>query len=588
MKHKSVGILFFFFVLVFTLLLPLWAMAVESTCPEAILPVGALNRGETDAAVYADDSGSARNGKMLRKEQWNILGVSGKYYHISMDGREGYAVKSRVTLSGKESGTPLPAARDSSVSLKQYMYTTAQAKTIVLQGTVQWDAPVDTLFFFLWDERLQRVEQCAAIAVETPSASFDLSAVKRKLEFQSVSAGEKTVVLEAAAEGELFEVYRCPIYVRGKFKPVRTINDQCKLEGNGVKKGQFGKSWTPTASKPELTVHFPASGEAALMTFAWRKPPQLFSVAFYSRENQLLAEEAYVTGFYADAVSVPDGSERAVIRMEDTDNAMIGLCVYDQNHPDQAVQQWKPVPEKLDLMVFSAHQDDELLFLGGTIPYACALGADVGVVYMTNGGRSRYAEALDGLWTAGLRAHPIFMNWRDQKVNSINIAMKTWSQNGVDPVMEIVRLLRRYKPEVIVTQDLNGEYGHTQHKLTAKLVTDAVPLAKDPDYDQESAAQWGTWEVKKLYLHLYGVNRIEMDWDQPLEENGVITPLYLAQAAYDKHRSQQGAYNIDTHGKQYNNRLFGLYYSAVGADEEKNDFFEHITLHETQNAALTD
>ena len=54
-------------------------------------------------------------------------------------------------------------------------------------------------------------------------------------------------------------------------------------------------------------------------------------------------------------------------------------------------------------------------------------------VYMTNGGRSRYTEAMEGLWTAGLRTHPIFMNWRDQKVKSYKTALKTWSQHGVDP-----------------------------------------------------------------------------------------------------------------------------------------------------------
>jgi len=243
------------------------------------------------------------------------------------------------------------------------------------------------------------------------------------------------------------------------------------------------------------------------------------------------------------------------------------------------VQKWQPVPEKLDLMVISPHQDDELLFYGGTIPYACHRGADVGVVYMTNCGRSRYSEAMDGLWTAGLRTHPIFMHWQDQWGNHVNHALKTWSQNGVDPQKEMVRLIRQYKPEVIVGPDPEGEYGHAQHKATAQLISGAIPLAMDATYDPESVQTYGVWEVKKVYLHLYLENRIEMDWEQPLSPDSPISPIFLAKEAYDKHRSQQKEFSMNRDSIKYDSNVFGLYYTAVGPDEAKNDIFEHIDLH---------
>ena len=84
--------------------------------------------------------------------------------------------------------------------------------------------------------------------------------------------------------------------------------------------------------------------------------------------------------------------------------------------------------------------------------------------------------------------------------------------------------------------------------------------------------------MKKVYLHLYKENQIEMDWDQPLSPDSPISPMFLAQEAFDKHRSQQRAYSMTREAKTYNNRLFGLYYSAVGPDENKNDFFEHLDL----------
>ena len=197
---------------------------------------------------------------------------------------------------------------------------------------------------------------------------------------------------------------------------------------------------------------------------------------------------------------------------------------------------------------------------------------------MANCSRTRYGEALDGLWTAGLRYHPIFMNWRDQWGHSASNALKGWSQDGTDPQKEVVRLIRRYKPEVVLGPDPEGEYGHAQHKLTSQLVREAVPLAMDESYDPDSAREYGVWEVKKVYLHLYSENRIELDWSRPFSPGSPISPIFLAAEAYDKHRSQQQHFSINENAAEYDNRIFGLYYTAVGPDEAKNDLFEHIGL----------
>ena len=68
-----------------------------------------------------------------------------------------------------------------------------------------------------------------------------------------------------------------------------------------------------------------------------------------------------------------------------------------------------------------------------------------------------------------------------------------------------------------------------------------------------------------------------MDWDQPLEGETVITPHVLEKEAYDKHRSQQVYGQMEDYGVLYDNRCFGLYYSTIGEDTEKNDLFENIS-----------
>ena len=81
--------------------------------------------------------------------------------------------------------------------------------------------------------------------------------------------------------------------------------------------------------------------------------------------------------------------------------------------------------------------------------------------------------------------------------------------------------------------------------------------------------------MKKLYLHLYHENPIEMDWHQPLQAYGGKTGYEMACIGYAEHKSQQDFYQMQQGGK-YDNAKFGLAYTTVGLDTGKRDFFEHI------------
>lgn len=578
MKKRRAGLLLFIMLLFASLFSAHSASAVESTCPPVVIASATLIRGETELTVYSDTNRTETLGKLKKGITCQIVGVSGSYYRINFDEIDGYALKSKLNLKWMESDTAHPGNIATDLALEQYLFSSpSKAKNMAIHGTIQADAPLDTLFFFLWDERLQRMEQVVVKEVKTPAANLDIRNVCKQIEFSSMTAGRKTLLIQGAADGRLVDIYQAPVYVCGTFKPIRNINDQCKFSAGKKQSELAGRNWMPSATSKTLTITLPEDGSAVLMTIEWRHPAESFSVVFLDANQKMISQETRATGFYADTVEFPPETRQVQLSMGGEDNLVRNLCVYDANYPDNSVQQWQPVPEKLDLMVVSPHQDDELLFYGGTIPYACQKGADVGVVYMTNCGRSRYSEALDGLWTAGLRSHPIFLNWRDQWGNNVNNALRTWSQNGVDPQKEMVRLLRKYKPEVIVGPDLEGEYGHAQHKLTARLICDAIPLAMDESYDPESVQEYGVWEVKKVYLHLYSENRIEMDWNQPLSPDSPISPIFLSKEAFDKHRSQQD-FSMDRDGVKSDNRIFGLYYTAVGPDEAKNDIFENIDL----------
>ena len=206
---------------------------------------------------------------------------------------------------------------------------------------------------------------------------------------------------------------------------------------------------------------------------------------------------------------------------------------------------------------------------------AAAQGKTVAVVYMANCSRLRYAEALDGLWSCGLQYHPVFVGFKDKLVDDYDDAVKLWGMD--ETVNTLVDIIRKYQPEVIVTHDVKGEYGHNQHKVTCAAVQSAVTKAGDPAVSTASAEEYGTWTPKKLYIHLYKENSLTMSvYDEPNEEFGGMTMTQVASVGYSKHVSQQDYFSMGEHGVRYDNRKYGLAFTTVGQDVEKNDFFENI------------
>ena len=234
------------------------------------------------------------------------------------------------------------------------------------------------------------------------------------------------------------------------------------------------------------------------------------------------------------------------------------------------VQDWRPFEGKADLMVLSAHADDELLFFGGTIPYyAGERQKHVIVCYLTDQTSCRRNELLDGLWLCGIREYPSMGVFKDIKNYSLGDSYGFWGETPV--VNYVTDLIRTYQPEVLVTHDIRGEYGHGAHRVCADAAIKALTYAA-----AQGSPAGGPWQVKKLYLHLYRENALTMDWRQPLSAFQGRTAFDMAKAAFDCHASQKSNGLIVQDWGDYANNLFGLYYSAVGMDAARNDFFENI------------
>jgi len=240
------------------------------------------------------------------------------------------------------------------------------------------------------------------------------------------------------------------------------------------------------------------------------------------------------------------------------------------------VQRWQPTQEDADLMFLVAHPDDELLFFGGAIPtYAVEQQRKVVVAYMCYSNTTRRSELLNGLWAMGVRNYPVIGEFLDTYTSSASEAAKNWGRKTA--LSFVVETVRKYKPKVLVTHDFDGEYGHGAHELTAQLAEAAYEQAADAEQFPESAEVYGTWQVQKLYSHLYEENQITLDWSVPLKNMDGKTGLELATEAYALHITQQStSASMETTGVKYDNTLFGLVYSEVGEDVEKDDFLENV------------
>ncbi|OBA96709.1 N-acetyl-1-D-myo-inositol-2-amino-2-deoxy-alpha-D-glucopyranoside deacetylase [Mycobacteriaceae bacterium 1482268.1] len=178
-----------------------------------------------------------------------------------------------------------------------------------------------------------------------------------------------------------------------------------------------------------------------------------------------------------------------------------------------------PAQDVPRLLFVHAHPDDETLMTGGTIAHYTAKGADVHVVTCTLGEEGEvigelYAQlAVDhadqlggyriGELTAALTAlgviEPNFLggpgHWRDSGMEGTEQRhhQRFTDADMGEAVGELVTVIRRLRPHVVVTYDPNGGYGHPDHIQAHRVTTEAVAASAGIDYPGDP------WRVPKFY-----------------------------------------------------------------------------------------
>ena len=309
--------------------------------------------------------------------------------------------------------------------------------------------------------------------------------------------------------------------------------------------------------------------------------------------EECLLDTGGILHYFVDVQACFGGTpERLTLCFSDGEASVNELRLFGPGAVPDWVQRWEKIPDgQTDLMLFSAHGDDEQLFFTGLLPwYGAELGYRVQVVYFTdhrNLTSARVHEMLNGLWAVGIRDYPVFGAFADYYTFDLQDAYGFYAAQGQPEetlLSFFVENLRRGCPKVAVTHDPNGEYGHGMHQLCADLLKKAVAVSANPEQFPELTAQYGTWDVPKTYLHLYPENTVTMDWDIPLESFDGKTAFQVTRdLGFAAHISQQKDFAWYFRGVQraadipkYSPCFYGLYRSTVGEDREKNDLFENI------------
>lgn len=175
-------------------------------------------------------------------------------------------------------------------------------------------------------------------------------------------------------------------------------------------------------------------------------------------------------------------------------------------------------------MVFvHAHPDDETINTGASMAYYAAAGAHVTLVTCTLGeegeilvpdlahlaadsgdalGPHRAGELVAAMEALGVEDHRILGGpgrYRDSGMIGTPPNDRPdcfWRADLDEAASELVAVLREVRPQVLITYDANGGYGHPDHIQAHRVTHRAAELAAADDFRSDLGA---AWDVPKIY-----------------------------------------------------------------------------------------
>ncbi len=137
------------------------------------------------------------------------------------------------------------------------------------------------------------------------------------------------------------------------------------------------------------------------------------------------------------------------------------------------------------LLCVFAHPDDEVFCSGGTIARYVSVGAQVMVISATKGdaGQIRDANIATRRTLGRVREQELFASCRHlgaQSVQCLDYGDGTLKDLDINILVEhIVKIIREFRPDVVITFGPDGAYGHPDHIVIGEATTIACTVAGD-------------------------------------------------------------------------------------------------------------
>ncbi|GAA4576855.1 PIG-L family deacetylase [Planotetraspora kaengkrachanensis] len=265
--------------------------------------------------------------------------------------------------------------------------------------------------------------------------------------------------------------------------------------------------------------------------------------------------------------------------------------------------------QELTVMAVHAHPDDEVISTGGILARYAHEGIRTVLVTCTNGEQGdgpggvkpgeeghdpravaehRLGELRESAAHLGI-AHVELLGYRDS-------GMEGWEANkhpdafANTPVevaaAKLGRLMERYRPQVVVTYDENGGYGHPDHIQAHRIAVAATESTGIPDKLYFGAAPRA--RMRELFEHMRALGA---DWAEGEMPDDFGTPDELVTTAVDvsayfenkvkalrAHASQaDGAFMLglpeDVQPRVFSPEYFTRHFCRIDAPDREDDLF---------------
>jgi N-acetyl-1-D-myo-inositol-2-amino-2-deoxy-alpha-D-glucopyranoside deacetylase len=180
------------------------------------------------------------------------------------------------------------------------------------------------------------------------------------------------------------------------------------------------------------------------------------------------------------------------------------------------------------MLLVHAHPDDETIGQGATMASYVARGTSVTLVTCTLGeegevlvpelGEHRITELANAMKELGVTDHRFLggagryrdsgMAWDDQRRATARAETKEgtfWRADLLEASALLVEIIREVRPQVLVTYDEFGNYGHPDHIQAHRVATYATALAAVSSYRPDLGP---AWDISKVYWGAMSMNRM--------------------------------------------------------------------------------